>query len=390
MGRTKKTALPDSEDRLSQIIYGSPIPTFVIDHQHRITHWNRAFENLTGLSREDAIGSQSQWRAFYASPQPVLADFIVDNVPEKTISGRYGATCRRSSVVEGAYEVESFFPDLGENGKWLFFTASPLHDAEGNINGAIETLQDITERKILEEEAMRAAHLASIGELAAGVAHEINNPITGIINCAQMLVDQSVGTRGSADIPRMIIEEGERIARIVSNLLSFARQKHEEFSPAPVHTIIADSLSLLEMQVRKDGIDLVVNVPRELPAIKARRQQVQQVFMNIISNARYALNLKFKKNGATARLEIISELVTIEKEEFVRTVFYDNGIGMAPDIINKVCNPFFSTKPGGEGTGLGLSISYGIIKDHGGRLRFESRQGEYTRVIVELPTARES
>ena len=144
-------ALRESKSRLAQIVNGSSIPTFVIDRNHRITHWNMACENLTGVSHSDEMGSKKQWLAFYASEKPVLADFIIDNASEDDIKRHYGGKCRKSSVISGAYEAEGFFPDLGGSGKWLFFTASPISDEDGRVVGAIETLQDITERKQAEE-----------------------------------------------------------------------------------------------------------------------------------------------------------------------------------------------------------------------------------------------
>lgn len=144
-------ALQESEDKLSQIVHANSIATFVIDSKHMITHWNRACENLSGISAESVLGTKKQWRAFYSSPKPVMADIMVDKVPEAELTKYYGDRGKKSSVIEGAYEAEDFFPDLGEGGKWLFFTASPLTDFEGNITGAIETLQDVTERKLAEE-----------------------------------------------------------------------------------------------------------------------------------------------------------------------------------------------------------------------------------------------
>jgi PAS domain S-box-containing protein len=152
--RLTEEALKESEKTLFQIVEGSSIPTFVINSSHLMTHCNRAFENLTGIRRGSILGTPGQWMSFYAEERPVLADFIVDRTPEEEIVRRYGYKCRKSHLIEGAYEAENFFPDLGENGKWLFFTAAPITDDQGNVLGAIETLQDVTERK-RSEEALR-------------------------------------------------------------------------------------------------------------------------------------------------------------------------------------------------------------------------------------------
>jgi len=142
--RAAEEELRMSKEILSQIVQGNTIPTFVIDNQHRITHCNRAFENLTGIAADEIIGTRKQWMVFYSEERPVMADLIVDKAPADEVARYYGRKYQKSAVAEGAYEAESFFSDLGENGKWLFFTAAPLKDAEGNVTGAIETLQDIT------------------------------------------------------------------------------------------------------------------------------------------------------------------------------------------------------------------------------------------------------
>ena len=148
--KTEK-ALRESEERHSQIVQGSSIPTFVINDKHMITHCNRAYERLTGISAKEVIGTRKQWLSFYAVERPVMADFIVDKAPEDEFIKYYGNKYRKSPVTDGGYEAEDFFPALGEAGRWIFFTASPLRDADGNVAGAIETLQDVTERKLAEE-----------------------------------------------------------------------------------------------------------------------------------------------------------------------------------------------------------------------------------------------
>ncbi len=143
-------ALRESEMRLSEIVHGSLIPTFVIDDNHTITHCNKAYENLKGVSAEEMIGTKDQWSTFYPHPRPTMADLIVDNAPEEEIARYYGGRARRSALVPGGYEAEDFFPGLGQRGQWLYFGAAPLRDAEGNIAGAIEILLDITEHKSAE------------------------------------------------------------------------------------------------------------------------------------------------------------------------------------------------------------------------------------------------
>ncbi|MBN2468777.1 MAG: PAS domain S-box protein [Deltaproteobacteria bacterium] len=144
-------ALANSERRLADIIQGSPIPIFVLDNKHVVKYWNKACESLTGIGAGEVIGTKNQWMAFYSAERRTLADFIVDNAPEEEIARYYGGRYRKFISIDGAYEAEDFFPALGKRGKWLFFSAAPLRDVKGRLTGAIEVLQDMTERKIAEE-----------------------------------------------------------------------------------------------------------------------------------------------------------------------------------------------------------------------------------------------
>ena len=251
----------------------------------------------------------------------------------------------------------------------------------------IVLLRDVTEKKASMAAMMRAEQLAALGEMAAGVAHEINNPINGIINYAQILVNKSSANRFVHDLGERMIKEGERIARIVEGLLSFARRKKEEKSVVAVEDILSDSLALTAAQMRKDNIAVKKSFAANLPRILAQAHEIDQVFVNIISNARYALNRKYTKPHKDKLLEISAEVHSANRRSHVRIAFCDYGIGIPADVIDKVRNPFFSTKTEGKRTGLGLSISHGIVNNHGGKLKIESIEGKFTRVSVELPVA---
>ncbi|MBW2594094.1 MAG: transporter substrate-binding domain-containing protein, partial [Deltaproteobacteria bacterium] len=244
---------------------------------------------------------------------------------------------------------------------------------------------DETELKALQAETMRANHLASIGELAAGVAHEINNPANSVINLAQILINECAAESLERDVAGRIVREGNRIADIVGSLLAFARDRKGRKNPITVSEIMNEALALTEAQIQKDGVDLKIEIPKNLPFFIGHLQQMQQVFLNIINNARYALNQKYPGGYENKILEIMAEMVTKDGSPWIRVTFADRGIGIPGDIIENVMDPFFTTKPAGAGTGLGLSISHGIISDHGGKLKIESNDGEYTRVIIDLP-----
>ncbi len=264
---------------------------------------------------------------------------------------------------------------------------APFKDIDGEDKCLI-LLNDITEEKMYQAETMRTGQLASIGELAAGVAHEINNPINGIINFSQILMDDSTDDV-TINILQRVIDEGERVAVIVSKLLSFARQgvdDSEAYMETEIHDVLDDSFALLGHQYKKDGIHHSVTGSEERMSVWVNPQQLQQVFVNLLSNARFALNEKFmKERSEDKRLEVNCCFIQIKNKKFVRLSFTDHGCGIPDDIVDSVCNPFFSTKQPGQGTGLGLSISQGIVKEFKGYLRIKSELGKYTTIMVDLP-----
>jgi len=270
------------------------------------------------------------------------------------------------------------------NGAVLDVRAFPVKEAD-TVSSVLLLVSDITEKMAMQAEAMQAAHLASLGELAAGVAHEINNPITGIINYGQILINECNPESMEKDIGERIVKEGERIGRIVKTLLSYARDGREEKKSTPVPVVLEESIILTQAQMRKEGIDLRINLHDDLPEVHANFQQIQQCFINIINNARYALNEKYPGRHKNKCLEITGKRVTISDRPYVRLIFYDQGVGVPAHEISMLTKPFFSTKPFGKGTGLGLNITQRIITDHGGYISFESVRGEFTRVIMDLP-----
>lgn len=263
-------------------------------------------------------------------------------------------------------------------------TVTPLLEENGEINATLLVARNLTEEEVVRAEAIRAAQLAAIGELASGVAHEINNPINGIINYAQVILDAPNDPEAEENLNN-IISEGKRIAGIVSNLLDFARRKEEVLAPSTIETIVANSLKLVTHLLKKDGIRCTVEMNDLLPSLMCNEQQLQQVVLNMISNARYALNEKYPQPCPEKRLEISGELLDQKQPPAIRLTITDHGIGIPPEIQARLFDPFFSTKPKGEGTGLGLSISHGLVKDHGGTIKVHSNIGDWTRFQIDLP-----
>jgi PAS domain S-box-containing protein len=362
-----EVALRESEEKLAGILNSIPDMILVLDKDLNIKWSNNSAFELLGA---DPVGKKC-FEAFNGDNQVCQAC----NVQKCLEDG-----------VRDEHELELKKPDGSRIDLWCTASVATWSE-EGLPKSVIVVYRDITEKKQLQAETARACQLASIGELAAGVAHEINNPINGIINCAQMLIDEKGVPGEQIDISQRILKAGSRIAMIVRNLLSFARDHEEEPELVSVQSILSDSLDLSEAQLRSDGIDLNVDLPDTIPAIKVRTHQIQQVFLNIISNARYALNQKFPSANPQKALEISGEVIDTNGTKYARLIFLDYGIGIPDAVLDRIGAPFFSTKPVGEGTGLGLSVSQAILSDHDGRFTFDSTEGQYTKVIVELPVA---
>ena len=256
------------------------------------------------------------------------------------------------------------------------------------LGRVIERNAILEAKRALEAEMRHQQKLESVGLLAGGVAHEINNPINGIMNYAQLIVDNLDGLNKDSPLAEFageIIHETERIAVIIRNLLTFARHEKETHSPAHMADIVEATLSLIRTLMRRDQITLDVTVPGDLPQIKCRSNQIQQVLMNLITNARDALNERYPKYDPNKQITVISQVIVKEKLKWLRTTVEDHGIGIPPEIKAQMFDPFFTTKPKEIGTGLGLSISYGIVHDHHGQLHVESEPGQYTRFHLDLP-----
>jgi two-component system, NtrC family, sensor kinase len=270
-------------------------------------------------------------------------------------------------------------------GRFFELQAMPMFDKSGSVEYVLEFANDVTEKVKLHAEALRTDHLSSLGELAAGVAHEINNPINGIINYAQMLVNLLSRQSPECDIARRIIIEGERIADIVQSLLTFAEQDNRGRVIISLADLLSDCLSLTRAQLKDDGIRLRVDIEADLPLISVNSKQMCQVFLNLISNARHALNEKFPQGHEDKVLRINGNRIDNDFGTFVSVGFHDQGAGIPPEALEMVLMPFYSTKAAGKGNGLGLSSSRNILIQHNGTIRIDSTYGEYTRVTVEVP-----
>jgi len=259
-------------------------------------------------------------------------------------------------------------------------SAYPVHNEHGDVVRVVELAKDVSERVKMQNERYSAGQLAAIGELATGIAHEINNPINGIINYAQILKGLCLKQPQPSSLAGRILTEAERIAHIVANLLDFTRKERGKVGPVSLHELVTDTLILVGAKVRNEGVELRVRVAVDLPPVEAVSRELQQVLINLVNNARYAVHQRYRGEPG-GRIEVVATSSSAR----VALAVKDNGTGIPPDLMDQVRDAFFTTKPEGEGTGLGLSICGDILQQIGGSMAIDSVEGEWTRVTLQLP-----
>ena len=391
--------LQESRERLAQIIHGNSIATFVIDQRHRITHWNKALERLTGIKSAAMIGTSRQWQAFYDHERPTMADLILDQAPEEKIRQFYTDKYIRSQLLEDSFEVEDVFA-LNGTEKWLLFTAAPIKNGGGAIIGAVETLQDITRRKRMEQEILdyqtilenkveertlqlkttyeqllHAEKLSAVGKLAASIAHEFGNPIIGIRNFLKGIQKTTPFADDDAELLQLAINECQRVRDLIRNLQNFNRPTSGNMEPLDLHQAINDMLLFCKKSFRERRIVVKKKLAPNLPLINAVHDQIKQVILNCLNNAQEAM----PDHGGTI------SLITEHKEQTVRLHIHDTGKGISESDMVYIFEPFFSTKPAVEGTGLGLSVSYGIMKHHQGKIEVSETSRHGTTFTLTFP-----
>lgn len=257
----------------------------------------------------------------------------------------------------------------------------PVYDEAGDLLGRLEIYRDVTGQAITEEKMRRADRMASLGMLISGVAHELSNPLTGVIGYSQLLLSRWTD-RNSRKALELIHDEAGRAARIIRNLLIFARESKPERRPLDLNEIVRLTVALRAYQLEVENISVKLALHRRLPGVIGDRHQLQQVFLNLLLNAEQAI-LRWRGCGkivlSTGRAA----------DNYVSTIIQDDGPGIAPAIQSKIFDPFFTTKPPGEGTGLGLSIAYGIVSQLGGQIKVKSEPGCGAEFTVLLPATSE-
>ena len=342
------------------------------DLEDRVESWNSQIEQLTGISREEALGKR------LAELFPVQLAEQFDRVRGETgIHHVYKFELKPVAAAAGA--------NGGSNGHvgrsklseaTLNIAIAPLVSKDQEQIGRLILLDDVTDRAELEQRLVQADKLSSIGLLAAGVAHEVNTPLAVISTYAQMLAKQVAEDSQKSLILEKIAKQTFRASEIVNSLLNFSRTTSTSFGAVSVNRVIQETLSLLEHQLQKSGIEIRQDLEPDLPAVHGNAGKLQQVFLNLFLNARDAmagggkLEVRSYSDGTGARIEVS-----------------DTGHGIAPEHLHRIYDPFFTTKGAKKGTGLGLSVTYGIIQEHGGSIEVSNRRSGGATFRVELPVA---
>jgi len=362
-----------SQEQLRKVFFAADDAILSTDLEGRLALWGGGCERLFGYPQEEALGK---------SIQTLLAPGVSPDVIREM---------ERVAGGMGRWEGEIQFSSKEGRVFHGWCVATNLRDEEGKLIGYLNVVRDVTEKKQMELQLIQSEKMASVGELAAGVAHEINNPLSGVLSNAEFLQEEIPEAEAERhEEIREIIKNSERIRVIVRDLLSFSRQKDAEtFAPVSVPAVIQASLNLTGHQMELDNIRILREIPEGLPLVDASANKIEQVYINILSNARHALNQKYPGSHQDKILEIRASVVRRDGRPLLRTEFTDHGTGIPKPLLERVIHPFFTTKEQGKGTGLGMSISYNIVRDHGGTLEFDSEDGRYTRVTVELPVEAE-
>ncbi|MGO9010340.1 MAG: ATP-binding protein [Bryobacteraceae bacterium] len=364
----------DEYERLKEfsenIVESINVGILAADLDDRVESWNNQIEQLSGIPRERAVGR----RLSELFPAALVDEF--DRVRGETgIHHIYKFVLKAPAGANGNGHPGLAQPRRGE--ATLNIAIAPLVSKDQERIGRLVIFDDVTDRAELEQRLVQADKLSSIGLLAAGVAHEVNTPLAVISTYAQMLAKQVADDTQKSVILDKIAKQTFRASEIVNSLLNFSRTSSTSFGEVKLNRVIQETLSLLEHQLQKTGIQVRTELDPDLGPVHGNAGKLQQVFLNLILNARDAmrgggaLEVRTWSEGSRARIEVA-----------------DSGTGIAPEHLHRVYDPFFTTKPARQGTGLGLAVTYGIIKEHGGSIEVANRPGGGAQFRIELPLAK--
>ena len=377
--------LRDSEQRLSSVIQGSPIPTFLIGKDHRVIYWNRALEELSRIKAEDVIGTREHWRAFYRSDRPCMADLIVDDALE-TVPDWYSGKYSKSRLLEEAYEATDFFPELGDEGRWLRFTAAAIRSSAGDLMGAVETLEDVTERKRAEEELTKIKRLESLGHFADGVAKDFDSLLSAILrNIFLAKVSVTKEDKAMEELLSVAEKAGLQAKELAHRLITFAKGGYLLRRVTSLEPILRETVANV---LADSNVQCRFSIADDLWSSEIDDEQIQRVIRNIVLNAREAM----PEGGM---MDVAAENVTaqakgglpLKEGNYLKVSIRDRGVGISKENLSKIFDPYYTTKTarGQRGIGLGLAVCYSIVKNHGGLMTVESEPGSGTTFHIYLP-----
>lgn len=358
-GRAEELAL--LKEFNESIVESVNVGLLAVDEEGRVRSCNTTFEQLFGISRDEAIGRR--------------VEKLFDENFAESLTRLIGKKSWHLTEIQNAYKLYA----QSKHGESLTLNVAiaPLRSPSNVNNGAIIVLEDVSSRLKLEEQLQQREKLSSIGLLAAGVAHEVNTPLTGVSSYTQMLLGMMPENDPKHALLEKVHKQTERASNIVNNLLNFSRAGGStEFTELNLNRIMEDTIQLLEVQLRRSNVELAKSYEDSLPAIHGNASKLQQVFTNLILNARDAM-----PDGGKISLE------TRMTDAGVEITVSDTGEGITPENLGKIYDPFFTTKEVGKGTGLGLAVSYGIIQEHSGEIKVESHIGEGTTFRLIFPAA---
>ena len=358
MVRQRTEDLSKSEEKYRRIFEGSMDIIMVFDRQGRFLDMNQAGLSILGYaSRDELISAATFADLILPPPNP---QHLLEEVAEAGF--RKDLECRVQNRD-------------GEIRTWLLsLTVSRKNN--GEIGGFESIAKDITHRKKMEQQLLQADRLASLGELSAGVAHEVNNPLGMILGYTQLLLrNEPKNTQNFQDL-KVIEKHARNCKTIVEDLLKFARNAETMKGELQVNDLLREIISVVEHQFKLDNVTIETELDASIPPLCADGEKLKQVFMNLLMNAKQAMKDQGQIRISTGHDPFRNE-VTI--------VVADTGSGIPPQILKKIFDPFFTTKPTGEGTGLGLSVSYGIIKDHHGEIDVQSIPGKGSTFTITFP-----
>jgi PAS domain S-box-containing protein len=371
------------------LIQNSAVATFVLDSQHKVLLWNKACEELTGMPAAAMIGTDDHWKAFYDRRRPCLADIIMnkDFSSMATLYQTYG----KSPLISSGLHAERWITNLGGKDRYIIFDAAPIYNSKDELVASVETLQDITEIRKLEDQLKQAQKMEAIGQLAAGIAHDFNNILTAIIGYGTMLQMKLDKNDLSMPYLEQILSAAGKATTLTHSLLAFSRKQIINPQAADLNDIVRSVAKLLSRLIGED-IELRLNLLQTALPVRVDIGQIDQVLMNLCSNARDSM-----PDGGFISIETdyieLTELNLADHPFMIAGPYAilslsDTGEGMDEKTIEKIFEPFFTTKEMGKGTGLGLSIVYGIIKQHNGYITVYSEQGNGTTFRIYLPLTR--